>query len=272
MPDFEELSAGPYAVPPTEFVAARDAAVQAARDAGDAGLARKLGALRKPTQSAWLVNLLWRERRSGVEQLLDVGAEFSEPQSGESMRRLFARRQQILGELVRAARRLAADAGVKVSADTALEVEETLGAALADPETASQVRSGRLVKPLSYAGFGTPIPPPVKQKAPAAAPPPSKGGRQDKRLAAAEKAVSITQKASEEAESKARGVQKTLVEATRRRDQVREQVRDAQRRLAEAELEVRTATGDLKRAQQAAAEARRDLSKAQRDRDALVES
>jgi hypothetical protein len=57
--------------------------------------------------------------------------------------------------LARESRALAVAAGRGVRAVLPLsEVENTLTAALADPEVAEEVRLGRLVKPIEYAGFG----------------------------------------------------------------------------------------------------------------------
>ena len=60
--DLDAIADELYTLRPDGFAAARDDAVKQARAAGHADLARDLGKLRRPTQSAWIVNLLVRER------------------------------------------------------------------------------------------------------------------------------------------------------------------------------------------------------------------
>jgi hypothetical protein len=116
-----------------------------------------LGKLRKPTQSAWLINLLWRDQREVMEQLFLLASELGQAQAaaaGAALRELTQQRRQLENALLRRAVDLASQAGVRVSDSVAREAQETLGAALAVPEVADEVRSGRLVKPATYAGFG----------------------------------------------------------------------------------------------------------------------
>jgi hypothetical protein len=146
-----------YALRPDEFAAARDEQVKRARAQGQAALARELNKLRKPTQSAWLVNLLWRDQRDVMQQLLDLGEALSRAQaqaSGPDMLRLTGQRRELEAALMRRARALAEQARVTVTAPMEREAQETLSAAVAMPEVADEVRSGRLVKPAAYAGFG----------------------------------------------------------------------------------------------------------------------
>ncbi len=146
-----------YALPPGEFIAARDERVRAARESGDRELATALGRLRRPTTSAWAVNLLARDQPDLLDQLGTLGGELREAQRelrGPALRELAAERQRVVAALVQTARRLAARAGHPASAGTAYEVEQTLHAALADPAVAREVCAGRLVHPAAPGGFG----------------------------------------------------------------------------------------------------------------------
>ena len=58
MASVREIGDRLYTLPPAAFTAARDAAVGEARQAGDRATATELAGLRRPTQAAWLVNLL----------------------------------------------------------------------------------------------------------------------------------------------------------------------------------------------------------------------
>jgi hypothetical protein len=156
VPIADDLVQRLYEAPPEGFVAARTAAVDDARRAGDREAARRLAALKKPTVAAWVVNLLALRRPDLIDQLVDLSAALREAQrglDGAQLRELTAQRRQVVTALVDAARRLAlaADPGAKLPL---AEVEATLSAALAEPEIAAQVRTGRLIRAATYAGFG----------------------------------------------------------------------------------------------------------------------
>jgi hypothetical protein len=156
-PELEEIADQLYALRPEDFAAARDEHVRQARADKKQALARELAKLRRPTQSAWLINLLWRDQRDVMQQLFQLADELGRAQaqaSGRELQTLTAQRREIEGGLLRRARGLAEQAGVTVSAPMEREAQETLSAALAMPEVASEVRTGRLLKPAAYAGFG----------------------------------------------------------------------------------------------------------------------
>jgi hypothetical protein len=161
-----------YQVPPALFIAARDELVRKARAAGDRKLARELQGLRRPTQSAWLVNVLTRQERVLMDQLFAVGRELRDAQvrlDGQRLRRLSSQRQQLIADLVERARRRAVDVGLRPTEDALSEVRATLEAALVDLAASSTVSAGRLVRPMSHVGFG-PMPqvtPPPRVTAPA---------------------------------------------------------------------------------------------------------
>jgi len=156
--EFDEIASELYALRPDSFAAARDDEVRKARAEGRQQLARELSRLRRPTQSAWLVNLLWRDQRDVMEELLQLGDDLSRAHAQAfvpELHRLTARRRELEAALIRRARTLAERAGVDVTATMEREVLETLAAALARTDVANEVRTGRLAKPASYAAFGT---------------------------------------------------------------------------------------------------------------------
>ena len=131
----DEIAAELYLVPPARFVAARDQVVRQARAAGHRDLARELQALRRPTLSAWLVNVLTRHRRDRMQQLFAVGRELRQAQTrldADQLRRLPAQREDLIAELLDWARRHAAEAGVQPTEAALSEVEGTLQAGLVD--------------------------------------------------------------------------------------------------------------------------------------------
>jgi hypothetical protein len=147
-----------YEAPPDGFVAARAAAIADAKKAGDKDAVKRLTALRKPTVAAWLVNLLALRRPELIDQLVELATALRTAQrtlQGNQLRELSDQRRQIVSALVSEARKLALAEDRSLAAKLPLgEVEATLTAALAEPEVAAQVRTGRLIRAATYAGFG----------------------------------------------------------------------------------------------------------------------
>src|SRR5262245_4937791 len=153
----DEIAEQLYAMHPDGFAAARDAQIKKARAEGQRELVRALGELRKPTLSAWMVNILWRNQGEAMEQLFELAEGLAAAQanaSGEELRALIGHRRQFEGALLRAGELLARNEGVNVTAAMSREVQQTLAAALANPAVADEVRTGRLVKPFEPDGFG----------------------------------------------------------------------------------------------------------------------
>ena len=151
-----------YGLAPEDFTAARDERVRAARAAGDRRLAAAVGRLRRPTVSAYVLNLLVRDQPEVAEQLVALGEELRRAQdelSGPALRQLATQRQQLVGALVRSARRIAAATGLHVTQAVTYELEQTLHAALADPDVAAEVGSGHLARAASRTGFDLSAPP-----------------------------------------------------------------------------------------------------------------
>jgi len=146
-----------YGLPPDEFIGRRDGAVAEARERGDRGLAKAIGRLRKPTRAAWLANLLARHRAAQLEALLGLASGLADAQrtlDGAALRQLSSKRHQLVAAMAREAGRLAQDAGDPAAESVLRELQGILDAALARPEIAEQVRSGRLTRTLTYTGFG----------------------------------------------------------------------------------------------------------------------
>jgi hypothetical protein len=146
-----------YGLSPSEFTAQRDARATEARKSGDRSLASEIKKLRRPTTGAWLANLLVRERRDEVDQLLALGAALRQAQSALAagdLRKLSQERHRLLAGLEKEGRNLADRHGQPVSAAVAQELSATLEAALADPGSADALRAGRLTSGLHYSGLG----------------------------------------------------------------------------------------------------------------------
>lgn len=250
-----------YALDPGEFTAARDAAVKQAKADGDRALATELAALRRPTVAAHAVNALVRAEPDLLVQLVDLGQALAEAQrdgAGEELKALGAQRRQLVEAV---ADRAGQATGKRLTPAARDEVVGTLEAALADPRSAEAVRSGRLTRALSYAGFGEAdlagaVAPEQAAGAPTAgardaAVTAGKVGKQDaERAAAAERKAH--EKAVADAERRSQQAHGALDDAVRAHERA---VRFAER----AATALETADGAVERAQQAleAAEGKR---------------
>src|SRR5262245_2222976 len=115
MPDtdqtaFDAIADRLYALRPDAFASARDEEARRARADGQKTLAGELAELRRPTQSAWLVNLLWRDQRNTVEGLLQLAENLRQAEaltSGRDLLRLMEARRELEAALVRRAGMLA---------------------------------------------------------------------------------------------------------------------------------------------------------------------
>ncbi len=155
--ELDDAAAELYSVDPKDFVAARTAAAASAKESGNRKLAAAIGKLRKPTTVGWMVNLLVRDEPDDIADLFDLGDRLRDAQrrsSADELRELSAARAQSIRALTRRAVEIALEHGHSSSENTAREVGQTLGAALADPEIGERVRAGRVVTAESYSGFG----------------------------------------------------------------------------------------------------------------------
>jgi hypothetical protein len=240
--DAETVARELYALRPAEFVAGRDARVAEARQAGDRSLAAEIKAMRRPTVSAWVMNLFALERGDRLEQLFSLGAALRDAQSSlsaDKLRELGEQRRRVIGALGQEAATLAAEHGQPVGSPVVGDVEQTLQAALADPDAAAQVKAGRLTTSLRYTGFGD-----------VAVSSTTAGARGSRRRQAPADGGRADADAKAEAEAE-----------RRRRERVRAALRDAERTLA-------TATKAAERAQRQLDDARERLDAAQTDAEA----
>jgi len=156
--DIDEVADELYEVAPEEFVAVRSARQDEAKAEGDKALAKLIGSLPKPSTAAWVCNLLVRAHREEIEGLVELGTLLREAQenlAGDELKALNRQRGQLISALTRQAATLARERGHAVSTSMSTQVEETLRAAMADPDSGEAVLSGRLTSALSYSGLGT---------------------------------------------------------------------------------------------------------------------
>lgn len=145
-----------YSLMPAEFTAARNARAAEAVSAGNRELAARLKKLPKPSSAAWLINMVRYNRTDLLHEVLDLGAALREAQDDldqKELRRLSTERQRLLRAITRDARTLARELGNPVSPAVAAEAEQTLWAAMTDPNAADAVASGQLIRSLEANGW-----------------------------------------------------------------------------------------------------------------------
>ena len=274
-----------YAISPDDFMARRTALVAEVKKAGDKALAKQIGALRKPTRSAWLVNLVARAEPEQVAGLIALAGELQSAQAamnGDALRTLSKQRRTRIDALARRAVVLGREAGYAAADGSLAEVGSTLQAVLGDPAVAEQVRAGRLAQAVAYGGFGAlatagggddltsalaasmPAKPERKLKAVPPLPPDAEEAENEDEVEpeaqpdpeAVERARRLRAEA-DEAAAALRAAETTADEATTRADELADEVEALRNRLKDTEVAEREAREDARAARKALTEARR---------------
>lgn len=228
-----------YEADPETFTARRAELAAAAREAGQPEAAKRITALRKPTRSAWLLNMLVRAHPEVPSRLAELAAELREGGDGARIRELTLARGRLIDELARQAfEALDADPPASVRED----VIATLGSAIADPDTAAELGAGTLVRAVRWAGFGAmplaaaPSARPGARELTPRTPPPPKPRMTERELANLTSNAESAARAERDLELTVRGLEAELEQARERlADARREAYRAEQRRKKAAE-------------------------------------
>ena len=276
-----------YAISPDDFVAQRTALVAEARAAKDRGLAKEIGQLRRPTRSAWLVNILARAEPERVTELLELGTALQQAQqrmAGDDLRRLSKERRTLIDSLSRRAGELGAEQEYAATDAAIQEVSQTLQAALGDPDVADLVQAGRIPQAVSYGGFGpADLTSALAASLPAAEPetkpekmaptpseesPPEEPPKDTAEVKAAEQEAAAKRQAAEEAAEASTEAESAAEAATTRSDELADEVESLRTRLREAEDQERTAREEARTARKRSMELRREAAAAAQDASA----
>lgn len=144
-----------YEAAPEAFTGRRAELAAAAREAGDRAAAKAIGALRRPTRAAWVVNRLARADPSAPRKLAELAGALRAAQQaghGPRLRELSAARGALVDALT--AQALTTAGLPDPPPSLCLAVGETLAAALADPGVAADFAAGRLTRAAQWSGFG----------------------------------------------------------------------------------------------------------------------
>lgn len=270
--DLETAADALYAVSPDDFIERRKQLVAEARQAGDRELATKIGKLRRPTRSAWLINLLARSEPDDVAALLELGAALQEAQqrmAGDELRRLSTERRKTVDALARRAVELGREQGYNAPDGAVQEIGQTLQTGLGDPEIADLVRAGQVTQAVTYGGFGPtdlasalgaslPTAPPgrSKKEAASAQPPPALDPEQrrtaEKAAVEAQERAAAARNAADSAESEAEAATQRADDLADRVESLRGELRQTETAEREAREAARTARKHYQELRQAA--------------------
>lgn len=249
-----------YAISPDDFIERRQQLVAEAKQAGDRQLATQIGKFRRPTRSAWLINVLAREEPDGITALLDLGAALQEAQqrmAADELRQLSAERRRTVDAMARRAVELGRDHGYDAPDGAVQEVGQTLQTALGDREIADLVRGGRLTQAVTYGGFGptdlssalgASLPPKAPSRPEKAAEAPAASKRDAKQRREEEKAAAEARERATEAREAADSAEQAAEAATQRADDLADQVETLRTQLRQTEAAEREARDEARAA------------------------
>jgi hypothetical protein len=258
-----------YAISPDDFIERRQQLVAEAKQASDRDLATQIGKLRRPTRSAWLINLLARAEADDITALLELGVALQEAQqrmAGDELRELSVQRRKTVDAMARRAVELGREQGYDPPDGALQEVSQTLQSALADQAIAELVLAGRLTQAVTYGGFGStdlasalgaslpakaPSRPAETAGAPAAAP-----KRDAKQRREAEKAAAEAQQQAMEARQVAESAEEAAQAATQRADDLADHVESLRSQLRQTEAAEREAREEARAARKRSQELR----------------
>ena len=256
-----------YSLLPADFTGTRNQWAKQTKADGDAELAKRVTALRKPSMPAWVVNMMMRHQGDQMIQVLDLGASLRQAQTdldAAALRELTRQRRQLTAVVTGQGRTLAGELGHRMTEAVADQVQGTLHAAMVDEDAAAAVRSGMLVTAIAATGVGKadvadavgvpeaigltsrPRERPAAARPTLTAVPDPEPAPDEERLAreaqraAAQRSVDEAVRTAEEAQQKLRKSRKRVTKVQARTLQAAAELEEARRRVAELEHEMDT--------------------------------
>jgi len=247
-----------FAVPPEEFVAARDALAKELRAGGREAEAGEVTSLRRPTAPIWAVNQLARRSPAEVEELLDSSERVQKAQlrgaAGDELRAAMTVQRAALAKLERGAEQILRGAGLQASPGALRTAQSTLqAAATGSREQREALRSGTVREALEPMGFEALLgahPAPARRKTSISSPTSTSHSTPTSTRAAA------VARGAAEREAKRRAQHQAREERKRARD-----ARQLERRLRKLEQRAEAAERAAKKARDDVESARADLQR-----------
>jgi hypothetical protein len=142
---------------PEEFTAERDRIAKELKKQGDDEAAGQVKALKRPSVTAYALNLVSRRHPDLVEAMLDADEHLRNAKSRTEMDKAKAERQKAISAITGKATSLLEEQDRPVTAQVKERLTETLLAVATDEETRDRLKSGHLLKEAEAGGFGGPV-------------------------------------------------------------------------------------------------------------------
>lgn len=247
------------------FMARRKALGAAARSDGDKTAATQIVALRKPTKSAYAVNMLIRNDDSAGPELTQLAKQLRQGErsvDADVLRDLADRRRNLVADLTdRAFAIIGEDSPTPALRE---EVSSTLKAGLADQRVAQQILEARLIRSVEWDGFGFSSRPDLSVVLPDSAAPAATGDSERSQTSPPKKSTSgdseLTRRREQKVSAKLRAARESPAEKTSEEiaaEATAEKERAEKQRVAAEQEQLR------KRQAEAVAEAEKDLEAAE---------
>jgi hypothetical protein len=236
-----------YSLPLDEFTAKRDALAKRVRE-DDRAESERIRKLKKPTRSAWAVNMGVNADRAAAERLLDAGKRLEQAQSaalggGDSakLKEAMGKQQEAIEEMMAAIQESLGSE--RVSPAILDRARETLRAVAGDEELAAEFAAGRITTDREAVGFGGSAPAIAPRRAKREQPEPGAAERRE-----AERRVKAATRALDAAAKRVESARKRLDRAQASLDEAQEQYDEAERERDEREGELEGARDEVGRA------------------------
>ncbi len=146
-----------FELAPENFTAERDRIAGDLKKQGDIEPAALVKALKRPSVTAYALNLVARRHPALVDDLLEADEQFRNSRSRTEMDDAKAARQKAISVISSTAASILGDQDRTVTAQVRERLTETLLAVATDDRTRAALKAGRLLKEVEGGGFGGPV-------------------------------------------------------------------------------------------------------------------
>lgn len=146
-----------FEVAPEEFTAERDRIAKELKKQGDDDAASAVKSLKKPSITAYALNLVARRHSELIDELLEADEKLRTAKSRAEMDAAKGERQKAISSITGKATSLLEEQERSVTAQVRERLTETLLAVATDDATRELLKAGRLLKEAEGGGFGGPV-------------------------------------------------------------------------------------------------------------------
>ena len=229
-----------------DFIAGRNTLAKRLREQGQPELAERVRRLRKPSVSAWAVNLAVRANRADADRLLEAGRRLRGAQEAalagrgrDELRDAMAEEQAAVEGMVDAVRTVTGEPGA-LSPAALDRATETLRAVARDDELREEFAAGRVEHDRTAVGFGGALEAPVPSRGTK-----PKGRAGDAQRRRAQQRVRVAERNLDTAVKRVSEARRGLDRAKRGLDEAQAKLKRAERRRSEREGQVAAARAAL---------------------------